>query len=871
MDAERWQRIEQLCHAALERGPSEQPAFLEEVCAGDEALRREIESLLAQQANAERYLEAPAMEVAAKKLAEEGSSRKRTHREDRLIGQRISHYRIVEKLASGGMGEVYRAARADQEYEKQVAIKLVRAGMDTEFILGRFKTERQVLAGLEHPHIARLLDAGTTEDGLPYYVMEFIEGQPIDEYCDNRRLPTVERLRLFRAVCSAVHYAHQHLVVHRDIKPANILVTAEGIPKLLDFGIAKILHPESSLEFSAATVTVFRLMTPEYASPEQIRGEPMTTATDVYSLGVVLYQLLTGHLPYRLSSRSPHEVARAICETEPEKPSTAIRRTEEAPGPRGTTQRLTPELVSAARDMQPERLRRQLSGDLDQIVLKAIRKEPQHRYASAAQLSEDIERYLQGRPVIARARTWRYRSAKFVRRNKAGAAAAALVVLALAVGMMTTIQQRRKAEKRFNDVRALANSLLFEVHDSIKDLAGATAARKLLVNKALVYLDSLSQEAAGDRSLQSELAAAYEKVGDVQSSPYSANLGDPAGALASFQKALAIRQALAAASRNAPEDERELATDYERIGMTLTTLGDYRGALEYARRDLAIWEMLAKAAPTPESQERLAGAYFLLGRGYGDLQDAESALENYRKSVAIRESIAPSLPQARRRLAGTYGFMAPILLLRGETDQAILLERKSVDMMTKLSEEAPTNASYREYRDQAYYWLGYSLEKGGDTSEALVDYRRALADFETLASADPKEVLGKEYVAMCQRGIGSTLVAQGDIAHGLQSLRKAFSLFQELAGLDNTGDLAGTYAAFGLAYSRLAEQRGTSKEARMANWKLAQAAYQKSLDNWLALKGQGALTLINAGEPGRIQSEIAKCDAALAQLHSRTH
>jgi serine/threonine protein kinase len=871
MHAERWQRIERLCQAALEREPGEQPAFLDEVCAGDEALRREVESLLAQQKKAEKFLEAPAMEVAAKKLAEEVDRSEKARRENRLLGRRISHYRIVEKLASGGMGEVYRAVRADEQYEKQVAIKLVRAGLETEYILERFRTERQVLAGLEHPNIARLLDAGTTEEGVPYYVMECIEGQPIDEYCDSRRLPIVERLRLFRAVCSAVHYAHQRLVVHRDIKPANILVTAEGAPKLLDFGIAKILHPESSLEFGVPTVTAFQIMTPEYASPEQVRGEPITTATDVYSLGVVLYQLLTGHFPYRLSSRSPHEVARAICDTEPEKPSTVIRRVEAAPGAGAEASKLTPEIVSGARGTQPERLRRHLSGDLDHIVLKAMRKEPQLRYASAEQFSEDIERYLQGRPVAARARTWRYRSVKFIRRNKTGVVAAMLVILALAAGMVTTIQQRRRAERRFNDVRALANSLLFEVHDSIKNLAGATPARKLLVSKALVYLDSLSQEAAGDESLQRELAAAYEKVGDVQGYPYAANLGDPAGALASYRKALAIRESVAARDHGSEESRRDLANDYQRIGMALTNVGDFRGALESYRKDLAIEEVLEKAKPTAMTQERLAGAYFLIARCYGDLQDVNAALDNYRKSAAIRESIAGSSPAVRSRLAGAYGYMATILATQGNVSHAIALQRKSLEIMTKLSEDAPTNAGYRQHRDEAYYWLGFFLEWEGDTSQALLNYRLALADFDALASADPEEVLAKECVGMCYTGIGTAMAAGGDPVRGLQSVRKGLAIFEQLPDSEKTGNVAGAYRAIGFTYSRLAVQPGSSRPVRLADWKQARDAYQKSLDLWLDIKNQRGLTFFEADKLVRIRRELVECESALAKLTPPVH
>jgi len=313
MTPERWQQIRGVFDQATSLGDEERAAYLDRVCAADPDLRHEVESLLQSNHQAGTgFLNTPAIDLAPRSGS--GPSR---------VGRRIGSYNIVQEIGHGGMGEVYRAGRADGQYEKEVAIKLVRGGYDTASVLERFRHERQILASLDHPNIARLLDGGTTDEGIPYLVMELIEGTPIDQYCDGHKLNVSERLRLFVQVCSAVQYAHQRLVIHRDIKPGNILVTKEGVPKLLDFGIAKILDPASS-----AATTVAGPMTPEYASPEQVRGEPITTATDVYSLGVVLYQLLTGRSPYPKNTSVPHEFARAICEYEPERPSTVIRRPE---------------------------------------------------------------------------------------------------------------------------------------------------------------------------------------------------------------------------------------------------------------------------------------------------------------------------------------------------------------------------------------------------------------------------------------------------------------------------------------------------------------------------------------------------------------
>lgn len=512
-------------------------------------------------------------------------------------------------------------------------------------------------------------------------------------------------------------------------------------------------------------------------------------------------------------------------------------------------------------------------GDLDNIVLKAIRKEPGARYASVDQFSEDLRRHMESLPIIARKSTVAYRWRKYVQRHKVVVAAAALVLLSLLTSIALTLREARiaranelRAERRFNDVRALANSLMFDIHDSIKDLAGATPSRKLLVSKSLQYLDSLSQEAAGDMSLQRELASAYEKVGDVQGNPYSANLGDPAGALASYRKALAIRESLT--SHNLAEGQQDLAYDYERIGMALEALEDYPSALEYYRKDLSIQRVLAEATPSARSQERLAGAYFLLAHCYGALQDPKSALENYRKSAAIRETIATQSPYVQSRLAGTYSFMAGIFHILGDSGQAVLLQRKSFEITKKLADANPDNGTNREFLDEAYYWLGYYCEDNGDFAQALANYGHALSDFEALASADPREVHVRQYVGRCHKDIGTTLVATGNIPEGLRSIREAFSAYEELP--ENTQYLADAYAAMGSAYSRLATKPGQSTAAQTTNWKRARAAYEKSLDLWLVSKSRNALTAFNLHEPDRIKIEVAKCDAALARLALRT-
>jgi predicted Ser/Thr protein kinase len=481
MSSERWRRVRDLFDEVVELPPAERAAFLDNLQAGDRELQPEVASLLRASTAAGSFLETPALShVRESPFEEERRSR-------------IGPYTVVREIGHGGMGTVYLGARADQGFEKTVAIKLVRRGMDTDFILERFRNERRILADLDHPNIARILDGGSTEDGLPYFVMEYIPGRHLLEDAGERKLSTRDKLLLFRRVCAAVAYAHRHLVVHRDLKPSNILVTPEGEPKLLDFGLARVLQPDAGSE-GDRTATALRLLTPDYASPEQVRGERIATSSDIYSLGVVLYELLAGRRPYRTTGAGLAEIARAVCEQEPPRPSAAVP---------------------------------SLRGDVDNIVLMALRKEPERRYASVEALSDDIGRHLDGRPVHARKDTFGYRTGKFVARHKAGVAAAVVVAALLIGALAATIRQTRIAraeraiaEAHFDDVRQLADTFLFEFHDAIKDLPGSTPARRLVVRRALDYLEKLSKMRSEDASLQRELAGAYERVARVQGGMY---------------------------------------------------------------------------------------------------------------------------------------------------------------------------------------------------------------------------------------------------------------------------------------------------------------------------------------------------------------
>ena len=411
MNPERHQKLMGIVADAMECDTAERAVLLANSCADDEALRHDAERLLKLSKLANTFMEEPLFETA---------TRWQEQQEQSVVGKAIGSYLVTAEIARGGMGAVYLAVRNDDAYRRQVAIKIVKRGMDTDLILRRFRNERQILANLDHQNIARLFDGGTTEDGRPYLVMEFVEGRAIHRYADEHSLSIKERLKLFLTVCDAVEYAHRHGVIHRDLKPGNIVVTNEGIPKLLDFGIAKVLYPEGAGVTADTTITALQGMTPEYASPEQMRGEVLSVASDIYSLGVLLYELLTGRRPFEVEHGAAFEIARKVCEATPEKPSTAVTR-KPPTSDNGKHRQVNPN--------QSENPARMLAGDLDTIVLMALRKEPERRYASVAQFAEDIRRYLEGWPIVARKDAPAYRAAKFFKRNRRYVLTTAVVAL----------------------------------------------------------------------------------------------------------------------------------------------------------------------------------------------------------------------------------------------------------------------------------------------------------------------------------------------------------------------------------------------------------------------------------------------------------
>jgi non-specific serine/threonine protein kinase/serine/threonine-protein kinase len=746
-----------------------------------------------------------------------------------LAGLRVGPYEIVREIGRGGMGAVYLATRADDEYQKQVAIKVVKRGMDTDFVLRRFREERQILAHLVHPSIASLLDGGTTTDGRPYLVMDYIDGEPIDRYCRERKLGVRDRLRLFRAVLAAVHYAHQNLVIHCDLKPRNILVTRGGEPKLLDFGIAKMLSPAAAV---SRTVTSLRQMTPEYASPEQVRGEVLSTATDVYTLGVILYELLAGRKPYRLASFRPEELERLVCREDPPRPSAT----------------LAPDLMDAPTVPFPEggrpdladvrRLRRDLAGDLDNIVLKAMHKEAGRRYASAEQLGEDIRRHLEGLPVSARPDSFRYRTGKFVRRHRAGVAAAALVLLSLVGGIAATAYQARiarreraTAQRRFDEVRQLAHSFLFEFHDAIQDLSGATPARELLVKRGLQYLDQLSRESGDDPGLVAELAAAYQKVGDVQGRTGFANLGDRHGALASYRKALALRQSLPVEVGRADAAQRDLATVHDRIGDALLVGGDSAGARASYEQGLQIREAIAARAPSdPTLESELARGYQRVADALAASGDLPGAVERQQKALAIqaeRGGLPGADPAARRDLFIGLVKTGNRQTEAGKANEALGLYEKALAIAKDLSEADPSSARAKRERAVAEDKVGDARRATGDRSGAAASYRTALGIREALSRADPRNAELLRDRSVSHSKLAELQAESGDLVAALASFRQSLATDEGALRADPANDQARLDVASDLqGMGDVLERAGAHTEAAFSE--------RRALETWEA-------------------------------------
>ena len=760
MDVERSERLCSLLEAAGELAAEARAAFLAQACGADEALRVEASSLLDHADGAREFLEKPAYAMAGMHLADPDAGELRP-------GDRLGDYEVRALVGEGGMSEVYLAE--DARLERRVALKWLKRRLGDENSSRDFRHERGVLAALTHPNIARLYDGAMTPERRAYLVMEYVEGERLDDYCTARNLSVPARLALFRKVCAAVAYAHQNLVIHRDLKPANIRVTAEGEPKLLDFGIAKLLDPEGTLPGAEATMTMQAMMTPEYASPEQLRGGPITTASDVYSLGVILYELLTGQRPYRIVGRRPDQLAQAICEEAPPRPSTLV-------GHRGATT----DTARAFGGQSSHGLRRLLEGDLDNIVAMAMRKEPGRRYTSVAQLSDDLYRHCEGLPVLARKDTLGYRTGKFVRRNKAAVIAGVLVTLALVGGLVATALEARRADRRFEDVRQLAHSILFEVEPRMANVPGNIPARELLVKRTLAYLDSLSREAGSRRDLRRELATAYEKVGDVQGEPNQPNLGDYKGALASYLKARDLRQALAAVDQRDPRAVDALAACDEHIGTILWWNNQTAGAQQSLEAALALRRPLVAAQPRSVPFRR--GSASVLKR-LGDIPSwnnrSAEALTLYQQATAILQPLARECPQDAQiqlDLAHCLNEAANTQKDSGDYPGAMKTLATARGVITPLARREPDNSTF-----QVSLWNILRSETDTLLARKAVDQALEICPemldlAKSLAGADPENIVIQHDLAVSQEADATALMQKQRWAEALAALQEALAI-----------------------------------------------------------------------------------------------
>jgi serine/threonine-protein kinase len=668
--SERWARVKELFEAAADLTSNERTALLRKECDGDAALRRDVESLLDSDAQTDGFIEQPVLEMPRDLFPEPP--------DESLVGRQFGAYQIIREIGRGGSGAVYLAARADDEYRKEVAIKLIRRGLDTEDILRRFRNERQILAQLDHPNIARLIDGGTTDDGLPYFVMEYVNGQPIGAYCNAHSLSTTDRLNIFRKVCAAVTYAHQNLVIHRDLKPSNILVAADGEPKLLDFGIAKLLGPEE--EALAQTIAGQGVMTPEYASPEQIKGERITTASDIYSLGVLLYELLTGRRPYRLKTRTPEEISRAITIQEPERPSSAVTKVDH---PQSSI--LNP---------------RSLRGDLDNIVLMAMRKDPARRYASVGQFSEDIRRHLAGLPVVARKDTVSYRAGKFVNRHRIGVAAAALILLSLVGGIIATLIQVQTAHRERARAEAINIFLGRTLNASNPDRnsKGQPTVQDILQDASRrLATDELSDQPEVQAELQRIIGESYLSLGQYDLAEQN------------------LTAALETQTRVSGEDGiAALRTSVSLASLWAAAKGDYAKANKFYLAKLPL--LRAEQKKGNLSADYLAAAlngFALLRRAQGDSREAEKLLRE-------ELTLLPYVSSERKNNMGiAQAVLALTLADQGKFDEAIKVVREKIaairETRTEASSELAANLT----------GLGSFLLENGQTRESLEALREA--------------------------------------------------------------------------------------------------------------------------------------------------
>ena len=850
MNSADFQKVKDIFAETVEKPLEVRADFLRERCGADENLRREIESLLAAHEEPENLIEKNALSF-------------NTNGENGFVkdyaGRQFGNYKILREIGAGGMGAVFLAERSDGEFSRRVALKIVRQTILDRETERHFRREREILAALNHPNIAQLYDGGVSERGEVFLAMEYVEGKSLLEYADEKSLSVEEKLKLFLKVCAAVSYAHRNLTVHRDIKPSNILVTSEGEPKLLDFGLAKnsgfgisdfgleksqqggaksqIANRKSQI---APSQTVFRAFTPAYASPEQITGKTITTASDVYSLGVVFYELLSGDKPFHFEGKSLEEIIKTITDSEPLAPSAASN----------FKSRIT-DSKSQKTDRKSQIANRKLNKDLDNIALKALRKNPEQRYKSVEEFAGDIERHLSGLPISARPATVSYRAAKFFGRNRIAVSATAIVIFALAAGLAVALWQageagreRDLAERRFADVRKLSNSLLSEITPKIENLQGSTEAREAVVKNALEYLDRLAGEAQNDAGLQSELAAAYEKIGDLQGNPNKPNLSDFSGAIASYQKANEIRRHLPASDENSSL----LAKNYLQLSAVRYVQGDFQGAIRDSDESLKIYENLTARINSPEIKDDYLEARIDNAQIYADNNQYKTAIPLFEKILAAIEK--SERKETRRLTVKAETYYANALSWDGRQTEAEGVLKNTVIEAEKLSADFPNDGAVRKQLWRTFA-IGAVLYENVNNKAAYEFAKKSVKTVEAEVAADGADRQARQNLAKSYSRLGNIAVLLSKLPEALENLRKSerisFELIEkEPKNITYLKDFGRLYIRFGDLQRKL-----NDLPKALADYEKSVSYFEKvaSLDEKYTLaKRDAAQSLKNVGE-----------------------
>lgn len=835
--SEDWQKVKKIFQTAAAMDASARTEFLKKETGGDKDLRFEVESLLNFHDRSDDFIEESAFGVAAEVLI-------RTD-EDSMIGKRIDCYRIVQEIGRGGMGAVYLAKRDDGAFEQKVALKIVKRGMDTDAILKRFVMERQILADLQHPFIAHLVDGGVTDENLPFLVMEYVDGVRIDHFCETNELSIDERLELFCKVCEAVEFAHRNGVVHRDLKPSNILVTENGTPKLLDFGIAKLLATADE------TATQFQIFTPEYASPEQLRGGSITTSTDIYGLGVLLYEVLTGETPFKAITENPREIERLVCDSEPPRPSVVSLRGRTRVG-------LNRETSDEQRKLVERTFASELKGDLDNIVLKALEKEPTDRYASPAEFAEDIRLHRLGLPITARGSSVTYRAFKLLKRNRAMSYAfgsLALVVMLGAGGMSWQAaakqNEKAKAERRLSEIRALATTTL-ERQAELAKLSGTMEVRKKLIEDTISQLETMSSESTEDFSLQAEIAAAYVQIGDIQGQPFAANLGDSEAAQKSYEKARSILENLRNAGKGNAEIDRSLSLALEGIGNIELRKARPELAIEHHQRALELRKNLLANDPGDVLIRSLtANSYLNLADGFAvnaNVKQADPVFDQTKawnerfdaqqQALQIYEQLkidAPSdvkvnfgLAKSYQRIGYSYQAWGQMEneKLPGSGAEFLKLTLAHYDQTTAIHNEIlvldPSNAKALRNRADQFLMRGEAYVFLKQDTAALASYQRSIEMFSEQSLRDPANTELKRDLVNAYEYKARQLLKVGKDHDAIEKYRSALDLLRQIVDADPEVTIEEAYLAN--TGTRLAELYKKSQD-----WQSVADVYQAIL------------------------------------------